>query len=376
MSDPLRIRQALRSATYEEALAERLGMNVTDLRCLELVLDEPGLTPGRMAERSDLTTGAVTGVVDRLEKAGYVKRKSDPTDRRRFVIRPTSATDEVRAVVTRLDGTLDKLLGGYSDEQRQAIQSFLDTAAAAVSTETETLRASVRGGFVGRTYSAPAGEVVRGLLTFSSGAPRLSINLSPLGPRAAARVIVEPSASRLHFAGAAPGGQLVGASFAGPLPDVRALAGTVRVRYSRGALVAITTREAEVALSAAIPWAIEIQGGLTDLSGSLAAISLERLELDGGANHIDLELPRPSGTAVIRIRGVISNARFTRPRGVPVTLRVEGGISHLVFDGKTYTNISGKRRVASKSDTSTTDRYEIDVRGGASTLFVGTNARP
>src|SRR6186713_1552109 len=87
MNDPIRVRQALRSASYEEALAERLGMNVTDLRSLELVLDEPGITPGLMAERSGLTSGAVTGVLDRLERAGYVRRTSDPVDRRRLLVR-------------------------------------------------------------------------------------------------------------------------------------------------------------------------------------------------------------------------------------------------------------------------------------------------
>jgi hypothetical protein len=133
---------------------------------------------------------------------------------------------------------------------------------------------------------------------------------------------------------------------------------------------AVTTREAKVALSSAVPWAIEIEGGLTDLVGSLAAVSLDRLELDGGANHIDLELPKPSGTAVIRIRGVVSSARFVRPRGAQVALRVDGGISHLTFDGRSYKNVSGARRVASRDFASSEDRYEIDVRGGASSLEI------
>src|SRR5689334_1433493 len=106
MNDPLQTRQALRSASYEEALAQRLRLNVTDLRALEMVLDEPGLTPGRLAERTGLTSGAVTGVVDRLEKAGYVKRTSDPIDRRRAVIAPSPAADEVRDAIARIDQTL------------------------------------------------------------------------------------------------------------------------------------------------------------------------------------------------------------------------------------------------------------------------------
>ncbi|HEY7025734.1 MAG TPA: MarR family transcriptional regulator [Candidatus Limnocylindrales bacterium] len=370
MNDPLRTRQALRSATYEEALAERLRLNVTDLRALELVLDEPGLTPGRLAERSGLTTGAVTGVVDRLEKAGYVERKSDANDRRRAVLRPTAAADEVRQAIARIDQTVESLLSGYLPEQQQAIRAFLDATASAVSHETATLRASVRGGFVGKQYQAPLGDAARGLFYFASGAPRMSMNIAPLGPRAAARVIVETSATRLRFGGSAAQGNLLGATFDGPLPDVRAATGAVRVRYSRSAMSAVTTREAKVALSSAVPWAIEIEGGLTDLVGSLAAVSLDRLELDGGANHIDLELPKPSGTAVIRIRGVVSSARFVRPRGAQVALRVDGGISHLTFDGRSYKNVSGARRVASRDFASSEDRYEIDVRGGASSLEI------
>ena len=332
MNDPIRTRQALRSATYEEALADQLRLNVTDLRALELALDEPGLTPGRLAERCGLTTGAVTGVVDRLEKAGYVGTDIRPADRRRAVIKPTTAADEVRVAIGRIDQTLESVLSGYSDAEQQAIRAFLSATASAVSRETETLRASVRGGFVGKAYQAPLGDAARGIFYFASGAPRLAMNIAPLGPRAAARVIVEPSASRLHFAGAAPDGYLVRATFEGPLPDVRASSGVVRVRYSRGALAALATRETKVALGAAIPWSIEIQGGLTDLTGSLAAVTLfDQLKLEGSANHIDLVLPMPTGTSVIRIHGVVEQRTLARPSGTPVALArpEEGGSPRL-----------------------------------------------
>ena len=99
-------------------------------------------------------------------------------------------------------------------------------------------------------------------------------------------------------------------------------------------------------------------------------LSRERLELDGGANHIDLVLPKPTGSAAIRVRGVVSRARFVRPRGVAVSLRISGGISHLVVDGKTWGNVSGEHRVASKDLAASPDRYEIDIRGGASSLEI------
>jgi len=370
MNDPVRTRQALRSATYEEALAERLAMNVTDLRCLELVIDEPGLTPGRLAERSGLTTGAVTGVLDRLEKAGYVRRTSDPNDRRRAVIQPTPATDGVRAAVSRIDQTIESLMTGFTDDQRTAIRSFLDATAAAVSSETETLRASVRGGFVGRRYTAPLAGAARGRFLYSSGAPRLSMNIAPLGPRASARVIMETTATRLRFDGTVGADELMAAAFDGPLPDVRSVAGSVTMRYQRKALSAITSRDARVALSTAVPWAIELEGGLTELRGSLADVRLERLEINGGVNHLDLDLPRPIGTALVRVRGVVSSASFGRPRGVPVALRVGGGISHLNFDGKRYSNLAGNRKVTSKGFGAIEDRYEIEVLDGASHLRV------
>ena len=61
MSDIYRACQAIRTAAYDEALADRLRLNPTDLRCYELVIEDPGITAGRLAERADLTTGAVTG---------------------------------------------------------------------------------------------------------------------------------------------------------------------------------------------------------------------------------------------------------------------------------------------------------------------------
>jgi DNA-binding MarR family transcriptional regulator len=371
MNDPRRIRQVLRNASYEQALADRLGMNVTDLRCLELVIGEPGLSAGRLADEIGLTTGAVTGVLDRLERAGYVERRADPADRRRAVIQPTPAADEVRAELARMDETFTSVLGRYSAGEQQAIRSFLDATAAAVDRDADALRASVRGGFIGQSYQAPLADAPRGRLVFNSGAPRLSMNIAPLGPRAAARVIVEPSASRLRFEGRASGGNLIGASFDGPLPDVRSAAGVVNVRYQRRGLSALSTRTARIALSDEVPWAIEIEGGLTNLTGSLAEIALERLEINGGANHIDLLLPPARGTTLVRVRGVVSSARLRRPAGTPASLRMAGGVSHLNFDGQRYSQVS-ERRLTSEGFAGSTDRYEIEILDGAAKLELAT----
>jgi DNA-binding MarR family transcriptional regulator len=74
---------------FDNLAAGRLGLNRTDLDCISMVQRSGGLTAGELAVESGLTTGAVTGVVDRLERAGYARRVPDPADRRKVVIEVT-----------------------------------------------------------------------------------------------------------------------------------------------------------------------------------------------------------------------------------------------------------------------------------------------
>ena len=75
---------------FDSLAAARLGVSETDLRCLNIIENSGGLTAGDLAVQSGLTAGAVTGVVDRLEKVGYAQRVSDPDDRRRVRVEVTS----------------------------------------------------------------------------------------------------------------------------------------------------------------------------------------------------------------------------------------------------------------------------------------------
>ena len=76
-------------AALDAGAAERLGISVTDLHCLNIVEQGGGVTAGRLATESGLTTGAVTSVVDRLERAGYARRVRDQTDRRKVNVEVT-----------------------------------------------------------------------------------------------------------------------------------------------------------------------------------------------------------------------------------------------------------------------------------------------
>ena len=71
---------------FDNRAAEALGVNLTDLHALNIIEGKGGLTAGALATEAGLTSGAVTGVVDRLERAGYARRVPDPADRRRVNI--------------------------------------------------------------------------------------------------------------------------------------------------------------------------------------------------------------------------------------------------------------------------------------------------
>ena len=76
---------------FDSLAAERLGVSETDLRCLNIIENSKGLPAGELAIQAGLTPGAVTGVIDRLENAGYARRVSDPADRRRVRLHVTPA---------------------------------------------------------------------------------------------------------------------------------------------------------------------------------------------------------------------------------------------------------------------------------------------
>lgn len=356
------------AVAYYDAVAERLGLNATDLRSLQFLTVESDVSPGRLAEITGLTTGAVTGILDRLESAGLVTREPDPADRRRVMVRLVPGKIEQLATALQpLARVTDDLLSRYAPSERVAIADYLERAAVAVEAETARLRVASRGGFIGNVYAAPLAGATRGRLVFDSGAPRLSMNVAPFGPGASARIIMETSASRLAFAGPSGVDELLHGTFDGPLPDVRSADGEIAVRYRRTPLAG---RSARLTLNPSIPWELDLNGGITDLTGSLTGVSLSRLELRGGTNHLKLELPAPTGTVPVRIHGVASSVAIKRPADVQVLLRVKGGISHLRLDGQRHSSVSGDRRFASDGLASAVDRYEIEVLDGASDVRV------
>lgn len=105
---------------FHQAVADILGLHITDHKCLDFLYRFGAMPAGRLAELTGLTTGAVTGVIDRLEAAGYVKRANDPNDRRRTIIEPTrnkKLERKLETIFAPLDDRMIKLLSSYSDKE-------------------------------------------------------------------------------------------------------------------------------------------------------------------------------------------------------------------------------------------------------------------
>ncbi|MGP3973656.1 MarR family winged helix-turn-helix transcriptional regulator [Streptomyces sp. 8N114] len=132
---------ATRQALADQAVAARLGIGSTDLLCLG-VLDHAGpLTAGRLAELTGLTTGAVTGVVDRLEQAGFARRSKDPADRRKVIIHPESAQRErTGALYSPVLDALDAWCQTHSEDELATVLDYLRSFSEALPVLTERLR--------------------------------------------------------------------------------------------------------------------------------------------------------------------------------------------------------------------------------------------
>ncbi len=111
-----------------QAAADRIGINATDLNCLNILSFRGQMTAGELARETGLTTASITGVVDRLEEAGFVRRERDPQDRRRVVIRLVleRALRDVASVFLPMVRDWNEMATRYSDDELRLIVDFYD----------------------------------------------------------------------------------------------------------------------------------------------------------------------------------------------------------------------------------------------------------
>ncbi|HKV57702.1 MAG TPA: MarR family transcriptional regulator [Ktedonobacteraceae bacterium] len=269
-------------ASFFRAAAAQIGMTVTDMQVMD-ILDSTGpTTAGQLADLTGLTTGAITGMLNRLEEARLVRRERDPNDGRRVIVRlerGQSEKHEISSIFDSIGKAWDELASHYDDEQIAFLLEFLKHSNALSRREIVRLR------------EAPPDEE--------------AIFSAPLGDLESARLVASSGISRLILRTDERMADLYQARFEGPVPDVKTKNGVVSIRYPRRLWVlgGGEQRSAEVTLSTAIPWRIAIQGGAAEIIADLSRLDLAKLGVDGGLSMIHLELPAPSGVVPIRISG-------------------------------------------------------------------------
>jgi DNA-binding MarR family transcriptional regulator len=347
--------RALRRVNFQgsifgQTIAIRLGLSESDIDALELLIDSGASTAGRISELMGLTTGAVTRVIDRLEQAGYVRRTTDPADRRRVIVEVVpERVATVQSLLESLERASAAEVDRYSADQLALIGDFLSRMADLTQTEAARLRTSPEGDPSEPTgpseHSAPLAGLTAARFTFRSGAQelRLRAGKSPL--------------------------DLYRARFDGATPQVRVRDGRVLVQY-RGVPFDWRKRVATIGLNTTIPWSIELVGGASRLEADLRDLDVRAFEVNGGSERVLLEMGRPVGEIPMRIVGGARTIRLERPAGVPVRLRLQGGSGQVALDGQVIGQKGGDVTVETRGWGNATDRFAFDVVGGSKSIEV------
>jgi len=125
------IKQSLRALSIQLSLLNhqvgaRAGLNDVDLDCLDLVARHGPLSPSALAERAALHPATVTGILDRLERGGWVARERDPSDRRAVVVRTRRERNpELMRLYSGMNSSMNEICAGYGDAELEVLADFL-----------------------------------------------------------------------------------------------------------------------------------------------------------------------------------------------------------------------------------------------------------
>jgi DNA-binding MarR family transcriptional regulator len=126
---------------FHHAVADRLGLGPTDHKCVDVLRDRGPMAGSELAAITGLTSGAITGVVTRLESAGYIRREPDRDDGRKQILHLALQRSPVHDVISPLREDVAALLDTFDTHQLTAIAEFLATTTDLVYRHAAFLRA-------------------------------------------------------------------------------------------------------------------------------------------------------------------------------------------------------------------------------------------
>lgn len=362
------------TALLLQAIGDRLGLNTTDLTCLYYLNDAETLTAGQLAEISGLTTGSVTIVIDRLEKAGYVQREKDPADRRKVVVRPNSARMErdLAPLYAAVGDAWVQTLEQYSTEELGTILDMLTRSAVVVREQIAELRRAEPATSGAADALKPAAERVaaQARLTFTSGVWKTLVVGAPLSTLyQGALDTPEPRTTTTN-------GITHLTIRSGVRRDPPSERDAPPARFPALPFFRQPRRMGMLTLNATTTWQIEIRGGASASKIDLSALSVTSLGIADGMYKVELLLGQPHGTVPISILGGAADVVITRPQGFAIKLRVDLGATNVRLDNR-FESVVYNDDWHTPDYATATDRYEITVAGGASHLsIVSETAQP
>lgn len=337
------------SASLLRAAAARIGMTITDIQVIDILDGSGAATPGELAELTGLTTGAIAGMLNRLEESGLLRRDRDPTDGRRVIVQIDRTSDrwaEIEGTLQSMTLSWNKTVSEFDEEQTAVIAEFLRRSNAMSRAEMVRLRQTPKQGE--EISSAPLEGARRGHLVVA-GATLLKIG-------------VEREMTDLYQA-----------RFEGAAPVVKAREGVVSIRYPRKLSNLFgAQRSVAVTLGAKIPWQITVQGGAAVINAELAGLELLGFEAKGGASVVRLELPGAAAVVPVRLSGGASDIIIHRPSGVAVRAHLKGWASHFGLDGHTYDAVGNDVWLQSSDYDATGPSYTIEVASSASSISISS----
>jgi hypothetical protein len=158
--------------------------------------------------------------------------------------------------------------------------------------------------------------------------------------------------------------------FYGPKPKVTEVEDVIYIDYPRFNPLIWGRTAADIAVSPSVGWFIEIRGGVSRWDADLRNVGLAGIEVTGGLNQVDLQLPEPSGSVRFRVTGGASHLRLRRPGNVPARVHIGGGASKLALDDQGFGAVGGPVRLESPGYAPAANRYEIEIGGGASQVTI------
>ena len=110
---------------FHHAVAERLGLGPTDHKCLDLLRERGAMSGSDLVAITGLTSGAITGVVTRLERAGYLRREPNPHDGRKQILHLALKQSLIHDVIGPLRQDVAEVLQNFDARQLSAVTKFL-----------------------------------------------------------------------------------------------------------------------------------------------------------------------------------------------------------------------------------------------------------